>query len=486
MKKTIFILIVCICVIALASCGGEHNHSFAEGFASDATHHWHACEGEGCEAVDGRAEHIFGDGEIGDDGVLYTCEVCGHEWVDTDPDTEVTREEWDKAIDLDGEIYVYSIDQTEGDKVTASAVVRKGEKYVHRYMNNNGEEADIWNLRSAEGAEMVDMLSIAIVYLTDRYDEFTYAGESGLYVSDAETGERVSCGFVNGRLVKIVISSGTSDMSIAIAVSGYGSTDVALPENISDILTNATKSSKFNNVTVTGVLDGEPCELRLDREPNNETLGEIIARLRAVKPTELVSCSLVGTDLSLTVKGADGIEATVGISGERVVLYTKGETVLSFSDYGSTVGYGVEVGDLLMPTDIPLLSGEVVNTGELAGKVIVINFWGTWCPPCKAELPDFDRVAKEYAETVSMIAIHSSDGLNNAPGYIATNFPDSKILFGQDEAGARLDRLFTLFGFDYGYPSTMVVNTEGVVVYRHVGMISYETLKSVVDEALGK
>ena len=54
--------------------------------------------------------------------------------------------------------------------------------------------------------------------------------------------------------------------------------------------------------------------------------------------------------------------------------------------------------------------GNTVRLSEKFGKPIVINFWATWCPPCKQELPDFDKLCKEYGDRVVFMMVNLTDG----------------------------------------------------------------------------
>ncbi len=127
-------------------------------------------------------------------------------------------------------------------------------------------------------------------------------------------------------------------------------------------------------------------------------------------------------------------------------------------------------------------------TGEFAdptaaGKFTVINFWGTWCDPCKSELPHFDQFARDY--DVKLYAIHSVDGKRKMPEYIEKNYPDSPIIFCYDEksADAILDKNFLLLGGSTGYPYTVVLDENGVILYTHTGMMDYEQLKQLYESA---
>jgi thiol-disulfide isomerase/thioredoxin len=146
---------------------------------------------------------------------------------------------------------------------------------------------------------------------------------------------------------------------------------------------------------------------------------------------------------------------------------------------------GNGVGNLAYGADIPLLLGEgSFNVSQNRGKVTVLNFWGTWCPPCRDELPAFDRIASEYAETVTVFAVHTYPAPNDTyepVSYVNERFADSKIIFGVNPEG---NPFYTLYGGDGYYPFTVIVDAEGVITYRKSGGLSYEQLKALVDAAL--
>ncbi len=133
-------------------------------------------------------------------------------------------------------------------------------------------------------------------------------------------------------------------------------------------------------------------------------------------------------------------------------------------------------------------SEEKVNIKNYRGKAVVVNFWGTWCTPCKNELPHFSRVAEEYSDSVAVIAVHSVQQRADAPAYIAENFADSSIIFAYDtpRGSYQTDMYFDLLGGTTGYPHTVVLDANGIVTYVHTGIMSYDELKAEVDKALAK
>ena len=140
---------------------------------------------------------------------------------------------------------------------------------------------------------------------------------------------------------------------------------------------------------------------------------------------------------------------------------------------------GYQVGNLAPTMDIERLGGGSVNSEDYRGKVVVINFWGTWCPYCLIELPDFSRVAAEY-ENVVVIAVHSNTRRDTAADYVSTNFPESDIIFAYDTA---TEGYYSSLGGTSGYPRTLVLDAKGVITYARAGMIDYAILASLVESA---
>ncbi len=143
------------------------------------------------------------------------------------------------------------------------------------------------------------------------------------------------------------------------------------------------------------------------------------------------------------------------------------------------------VGDKCYALDLELIGaeGEKINVDFYQGKVIVINFWGTWCGPCVAELPYFDRIASEYDGDAVVIAVHSVSGKESAPSYIDENYPDSKIEFVYDTKldGAESDEYYSTLGGKASYPMTVIVDKRGTVQYVNEGSMTYDELLMLVD-----
>ncbi len=149
---------------------------------------------------------------------------------------------------------------------------------------------------------------------------------------------------------------------------------------------------------------------------------------------------------------------------------------------------GSAVGNLCPTYSLDLVDGSgKINIKELRGKIVIINFWGTWCGPCKQELPDFDQVASDYEGEVVVLTVHTVSYADEAPEYIATNFPDSKMLFAYDlPLTSTIDMYFTLLGGTSSYPRTLILDEDGVIVFTADGKVEHNQLVDVIESTKNK
>lgn len=131
--------------------------------------------------------------------------------------------------------------------------------------------------------------------------------------------------------------------------------------------------------------------------------------------------------------------------------------------------------------NLPDLSGRQHNISEWRGKVLVINFWATWCPPCRKEIPDFIALQEQYAaQGVQFIGIAIEDREPVAE-YTAAGKINYPILLGGDN-GITLAR--QLGNSVNAVPYTLVVDRQGQIIHRHPGELSKEQLVEIIGPLL--
>ena len=119
--------------------------------------------------------------------------------------------------------------------------------------------------------------------------------------------------------------------------------------------------------------------------------------------------------------------------------------------------------------------GNEVELYDFLGKPIVLNFWASWCGPCRAEMPDFDSAYKEHGEEINFLMVNLTDGttetVESASEFIGLEGFSFPLLFDTMQEAAYL------YGV-YSIPMTFFIDAEGYLVARASGSINGEMLKS--------
>ncbi len=135
----------------------------------------------------------------------------------------------------------------------------------------------------------------------------------------------------------------------------------------------------------------------------------------------------------------------------------------------------VTVGKPLPPIDLkPLLDGtEPISREQLLGKLTVIHFWGTWCPPCKAEFPEFVKLAAKFSgnSQVVIVSVSCSAGpeydleeLRRQTEEFMTANGASIPTYSDPAAMTRQQLALVLPNGSLGYPTTLLIDREGKIV----------------------
>jgi len=140
----------------------------------------------------------------------------------------------------------------------------------------------------------------------------------------------------------------------------------------------------------------------------------------------------------------------------------------------------VDTGPMLKAS-LPDLSGTPQQIGNWKGKVLVVNFWATWCPPCLEEIPHFvrlqERLGGQGLQFVG-IAIDEADKVRAFAQKYAINYP---VMIGQVDA---IELSKTAGNKAGGLPYTLILDRSGEVVSQHYGGLDEEILQPIFDELL--
>lgn len=113
------------------------------------------------------------------------------------------------------------------------------------------------------------------------------------------------------------------------------------------------------------------------------------------------------------------------------------------------------------------LDGEIVRWSDFEGKVVAVNFWATWCPPCRIEIPGFTQLQEEYGDDGFVIVGIS---LDEAPPSVVAEFSEEMevnypVVMGDPAVVAA-------FGGVRGLPTTFIIDREGMIRSVHTGYLA--------------
>jgi thiol-disulfide isomerase/thioredoxin len=125
------------------------------------------------------------------------------------------------------------------------------------------------------------------------------------------------------------------------------------------------------------------------------------------------------------------------------------------------------------------VNGTLQQSSQWIGKKpVVINFWGTWCPPCRKEIPEMVKLYDEYqGKNIELIGLAVNDTPDKVVNFARTNKMNWVMLMA-DEG------VINAFAPITGVPTTVFLDHTGKEVHRHIGPISYKQLKQAFDALL--
>lgn len=146
-----------------------------------------------------------------------------------------------------------------------------------------------------------------------------------------------------------------------------------------------------------------------------------------------------------------------------VALAAAGAALFALMLGGDTpdpVGRGTPAPDFTLPR---LSDGEALQLEDLRGRVVLVNFWATWCEPCEAEMPAMQRLHDMFeAEDFELLAVSVDEDEEDVHAFrdrLELSFP---ILLDPGEVVARTYQTFR-------YPETLLVGRDGVIIERYIG-----------------
>lgn len=144
-----------------------------------------------------------------------------------------------------------------------------------------------------------------------------------------------------------------------------------------------------------------------------------------------------------------------------------------------TAAQAGQIGTAAPAYELPDLDGKTVKNTDFLGKVVILDFWATWCPPCRMEIPHFVRLQSEYGDQGLQIVGLSLDagGARDVRPFAEEYKINYTMLIAKDETAES-------YGGVVGIPTTFVIDRKGTIVKKFVGYTPPETFEEAIKPLL--
>ncbi|WP_394188479.1 redoxin domain-containing protein [Paenisporosarcina quisquiliarum] len=145
---------------------------------------------------------------------------------------------------------------------------------------------------------------------------------------------------------------------------------------------------------------------------------------------------------------------------------------------GVAANEGLNKGEQAPDFELTTLAGEPIRLSELQGKKVILNFWATWCPPCKAEMPHMQNFYEDYAEAenVEIVAVNLTSGDREAS--VEEFVKDYGLTFPipmdvEGEVGQKFQAVTI--------PTSYIIDTNGLIQHKIVGPMDETMIQDFVS-----
>ena len=125
------------------------------------------------------------------------------------------------------------------------------------------------------------------------------------------------------------------------------------------------------------------------------------------------------------------------------------------------------------------MNGVEVKLSSFKGKIVMLNFWATWCPPCKVEIPDLVQLQKQYGEDLVILGVSIDDTPEQLKPFAAEYHINYPLLVGKGR-----DDVTEAFGGTWALPSTAIISRDGKIAQKHTGIRTKEQFESDIKALL--
>ena len=134
-----------------------------------------------------------------------------------------------------------------------------------------------------------------------------------------------------------------------------------------------------------------------------------------------------------------------------------------------------QVGSPAPDFQLEALSGDAVRLSDFRGKPVLINFWATWCGPCRLEMPAIESRFEEHKSDLVVLGINFDESASDVRAFVQELGLTFTILL---DPGGEVQKLYKI----RGYPTTYLVDADGVVRIQHIGVMTQDQLDGYLSQ----
>ena len=131
--------------------------------------------------------------------------------------------------------------------------------------------------------------------------------------------------------------------------------------------------------------------------------------------------------------------------------------------------------------ELPKLDGNLLKSSDLEGKVVIVDFWATWCPPCRQMIPELKKVHNKYKNSNFEIVAISLDegGAEAVKKFVSDSDIDYTVLLGDRDVTKK-------FGQINAIPTSFIIDKQGNIRDKHIGFRNAEDMENIVKALLSE
>jgi peroxiredoxin len=135
---------------------------------------------------------------------------------------------------------------------------------------------------------------------------------------------------------------------------------------------------------------------------------------------------------------------------------------------------GLQIGEKAPDFELQMLTGEAVKLSDFRGKKVMLNFWATWCPPCKEEMPDMEKFYNKQKDEVIILAVNIDPQYNveKFTKDMGVTFP---ILLDEKDRVNSMYQVLTI-------PTTYFIDENGIIRHKYLTAMSEEIMSQYMND----